>query len=150
MKNVLKSVAALTAFLLTVCGFAGCTPAEAGPEYETAYIIDEYAELVDTTQCLVEGDPVEAVTTVHIKGNDARRNDAVYTEFSVDYGQGLPALVDINNGCVIFTVDKNPVIKVLDWDKIYYVVPAQSEEDARNYLADYMRAYAISCGIDEE
>ena len=41
-------------------------------------------------------------------------------------------------------------IRVMDWEKVYYVIPAQSEEDARYLLEVFMRAYAQSQGIDEE
>ena len=148
MKNVLKNVAVLTAFLLAVCGLAGCTPKETGPQFETAYVIDEYAKLAATTQCLVDGDPVAGdVIRVEIKACDVRSTDSVYEDVVSDHGLGLPAFSNLDGSCVVFTVDKTPVIRITDWEKTYYVIPAQSEEDARDVLEAFMRAYAESMGI---
>lgn len=150
MNRIWKGAALLFAALMLLTA-VGCTQKDTGPKFEKAYIIDEYATLVGETQCLVDGDPTsDAVARIEIKSSAARNTDAVYTELKAEYGLGVPALCDEYNSCIVFTADKRPVIKVMDWEKVYYVIPAQSEEDARHLLEVFMRAYAQSQGIDEK
>ena len=147
MNRICKS-ALLLAALLVLCALAGCAPEDTGPKFETAYVIDEYANLAATTQCLVDGDPTsDAVARIEIKACDAISTDALYTELVAEYGLGLPALSNLDGSCVVFTADKVPVIRVTDWEKTYYVIPAQTEADARKALETFMRAYAESMGI---
>lgn len=150
MNKVYKG-AALVLALLAVLAVAGCTQETEKPQYQSAYIFDEYAKIVDTTHCRVDGDPTsDALTRIEIKASSAKNTDAVYADLKTEYGLGLPALCDEYDNCIVFTADKVPVIKVMDWEQIYYVIPAQSEEDARHTFEIFMRAYAESMGIGEE
>ena len=151
MNRVWKGVALVIGLLLVFCAVAGCTPAETDPEFETAYIYSEYGKMVGQTECLVDGDPTsDSLACVEIKSNSVNNKKSTYKDLVSEYGLGMPALSDENGGCHVYTVDKIPVIKVLNWDEAYYVIPAQSEEAAWEIYANYMRALAESMGISED
>lgn len=151
VNRIWKSITLILSLLLILCAAAGCTPAETGPEFETAFIYSEYGEMVGQTECLVDGDPAsESLARVEIESNSVNSKKSTYKDLASEYGLGLTVLSDENGDCHVYTVDKIPVIKVLDWEGVYYVIPAQSEEAAWEIYGNYMHALAESMGIAED